>query len=790
MKILSAVIYTVAAISGVAATWMEDGPLTVGRYGIRERDLIFEMKELFSEFHAGLGPGPKQPWMNKVPNQKFLERYDSTRPGYTAWRVSPNLQQQPVGTPDRPLVKESDADIVALKARYGSDLTVKSQGGGARSRVVSYTWKVSASMTTKATGDYRGIPVQHIPQYTGNNGRIVPGSYTNIQGTVLKIGGPAEGEAPSPEDSPVQNLDYKQAIDSIGGLLGGDAYETVNDGAGNPLMSRLVLDGGRKVTISKMLSRYVTGLPAGARRDSLMGKIQRVQDGVRTVAVMRYNSLREFNSPALFRPLGSVGLVTPLDNLPILGPTEGTISVSSLEDVVSHVSMLVSWQSVGVPIWQEPAGTHAGETSPFTCPAGGTTKRNLAKRADACVPKIVVTGKDSLGAKDKGAVARRARQADILRRIRELTKDVKIFPNDNGGTPPEDPFTGDIPPREMHADAEDADGAWELVTNAFETIIDTQPELLDKSMVASVIRAFKEDYRFNIATIKARPDTRLLMGLFRNQMISAESRKNSIDNLAKKYLATFGTSYRAEKSADDQPNSALDTLNENGVGEDVETTFDGSNYGSAQDVGSVAEASVMDDLAEVTGAMQPVAKQPDVEGGEEGGIDMSRAVPGTNEYAQVYRVMATVTRDLIKNPATPKWKLLRLRATLARNVKSLEMRIKVLETKQKDGDTITQKEVDEYNAIHDFHEVTSTTLEERDIDSMTTTPEDKAKIDTAPEYGEDPMKVLPPPARLAVKPQVGKPSWTRAGIGKIPLSNRKTVGKVGSKQGTPRGGTI
>ncbi|KAF9302688.1 hypothetical protein BGZ91_009283, partial [Linnemannia elongata] len=73
MKILSAVIYTVAAISGVTATWMEDGPLTVGRYGIRERDLIFEMKELFSESHAGLGTAVKQPWMNKVPNQKFLE---------------------------------------------------------------------------------------------------------------------------------------------------------------------------------------------------------------------------------------------------------------------------------------------------------------------------------------------------------------------------------------------------------------------------------------------------------------------------------------------------------------------------------------------------------------------------------------------------------------------------------------------------------------------------------------------------------------------------------------------
>ncbi|KAI1316304.1 hypothetical protein EDD11_010147 [Mortierella claussenii] len=279
MKILLTALYAVVTISGATATWFEDSPLTAGKYGIFERDLIFDMKELYNEFHAGLGNAVKQPWMNKIPNTKFLQHYDgqSQTKVYTPWRVSGNIQQQPVGTPDNPLVKPTDPDVVALVARYAPDLAVKTTGSGARIRVISYNWGRGSGIT-KVTGDYRGIPVKYNPQTPQGT----PGSYANIAGTVLKTGGPAEGAAASPEDPPVNLLDYKTSIDTIGNFLNGDAYETINDADGNPLLSRLVVDpDGRKVSIGKMLSRYVTRMQAGPARDSLMAKLERVQGGVR-----------------------------------------------------------------------------------------------------------------------------------------------------------------------------------------------------------------------------------------------------------------------------------------------------------------------------------------------------------------------------------------------------------------------------------------------------------------------------------------------------------------------------
>lgn len=153
--------------------------------------------------------------------------------------------------------------------------------------------------------------------------------------------------------------------------------------------------------------------------------------------------------------------------------------------------------------------------------------------------------------------------------------------------------------------------------------------------------------------------------------------------------------------------------------------------------------------------------------------------------------MATVARDLIKNPNTPKWKLVRLRAMLSKNSRSLEMRIKVLQSKEKSGETTTKQEKDEYEAIDGFHRVVAGALETRNVDGMTTTPEDKTRIDAMPEYTEDPQKIVPAPPRIVVKVQQGKPAFTRAGqLAKVLGSGRKTPGKVRSKEGTAKGGKI
>ncbi|KAF9309406.1 hypothetical protein BGZ91_007437 [Linnemannia elongata] len=128
---------------------------------------------------------------------------------------------------------------------------------------------------------------------------------------------------------------------------------------------------------------------------------------------------------------------------------------------------------------------------------------------------------------------------------------------------------------------------------------------------------------------------------------------------------------------------------------------------------------------------------------------------------------------------------------LSKNSRSLEMRIKVLQSKDKNGETTTKQEKDEYEAIDGFHRVVAGALETRNVDGMTTTPEDKTKIDAMPEYTEDPQKIVPAPPRIVVKVQQGKPAFTRAGqLAKVPSSGRKTPGKVRSKEGTAKGGKI
>lgn len=779
MRILP-VIYAAIAITRVTATWSDavtDEPAGQ-RYGVAERDMFFDLKDLVTTLRTTAGANPPY-WMTRLPGSEFLPDFgklasmDPTRVrgGYNVWPAGVNGPNRVlIGDGRVDTIKNAYPEIDANGQPTGHSLVEPVAGGIRNGFVKEYKWKAGG----KVTGDFKGVPVWRTGEGKGPPGMgwpLVP-LFSNPSGTLSSdLAGGNE---------------YTDLADRLGQTFDSPAMEAV---AGGQLEHVTEADGST-VSIGKMVGLYIQRLPDPATRNTLNTKLATFQRSIRTMVEGRLATMRSFSpefTPTTPGPAGGVTLDLSAQYRDIFGEAiEG--HERDLRTLLGHADVFAKWTKLGTAIWRAPNPELGNEVTPFACSVT-VTKRSLAKRADgSCIPKITVLNRDSLNAKDKGNAARLNRQAQILRMIKFFTGNNKILRNDNGGTPSEDPFSpGDISARDVHEDAEDQDAAWGLVTDAFSSVLDNQPEVVDKGLAASIIRAFEDDYRHNIAMIKARADTRLVMSLFRNQMITAESRKNTINTLAKKFLGIYGTSYRDVKGANDPPG---DTGAEGGE-PDVDVVFDSNKYGDPQDIGSVAESGVLDDLAETTGAIGTVGKQPDIENGEEAGIDVSRMLPGTDEYAQVYRVMATVTRDLIKNPNTPKWKLVRLRAMLSKNSRSLEMRIKVLQSKEKNGETTTKQEKDEYEAIDGFHRVVAGALETRNVDGMTTTPEDKAKIDAMPEYTEDPGNIIQAPTKIAVKVQQGKPAFTRAGqLAKVPSSSRKTVGRVGSKQGTAKGGKI
>lgn len=424
--------------------------------------------------------------------------------------------------------------------------------------------------------------------------------------------------------------EYMDLADRLGQTFDSPAMEAV---AGGQTLEYVTEADGSPASIGKMVGLYIQRLSDPTTRNALNTKLARFQRSTRAMVEGRLATMRSFNpeiTPTTPRSAGGVTLDLSAQFRDVFGEAiKG--HETDLRILNGHADVFAKWTKLGTAIWKAPNPELGNEVSPFACSVT-VTRRSLAKRADgSCIPNITVLNRDSLNAKDKGNTARLNRQAQILRMIKFFTGNNKILRNDNGGTPNEVPFSpGDISARDVHEDAEDPDAAWGLVTDAFSSVLDNQPEVVDKGLAASIIRAFEDDYRHNIAMIKARADTRLVMSLFRNQMITAESRKNTINTLAKKFLGIYGTSYRDVKGTNDPPG---DTGAE---GEpDADVVFDNNNYGDPQDIGSVAESGVLDDLAETTGAIGTVGKQPDIENGEEAGIDVSHMLPGTDEYAQV-----------------------------------------------------------------------------------------------------------------------------------------------------------
>ncbi|KAF9309405.1 hypothetical protein BGZ91_007436 [Linnemannia elongata] len=402
--------------------------------------------------------------------------------------------------------------------------------------------------------------------------------------------------------------EYMDLADRLGQTFDSSAMEAV---AGGQTLEYVTEADGSPVSIGKMVRLYIQRLSDPTTRNALNTELARFQRSTRAMVEGRLATMRPFNPELTPTTPGSAGGVTldlSAQYRDVFGEAiEG--HETDLRILNGHADVFAKWTKLDTAIWKAPNPELWNEVSPFACSVT-VTKRSLAKRADgSCIPKITVLNRDTLSAKDKGNTARLNRQAQILRMIKFFTGNNKILRNDNGGIPNEGPFSpGDISARDVHEDAEDPDAAWGLVTDAFSSVLDNQPEV----------------------------------------MITAESRNNTINTFAKKFLGIYGTSYRDVKGTNDPPG---DTGAE---GEpDADVMFDNNNYGDPQDIGSVAGSGVLDDLAETTGATGTVGIQPDIENGEEVGIDMSHMLPGTDEYAQVYRVMATVARDLIKNPNTP-----------------------------------------------------------------------------------------------------------------------------------------
>ncbi|KAG0044629.1 hypothetical protein BGZ83_010155 [Gryganskiella cystojenkinii] len=484
---------------------------------------------------------------------------------------------------------------------------------------------------------------------TGSTREKVLGAYRGLVATESDKGfGPIKGAI-------IRDMTYKDANGELAARLGSGAL----DNMGTP-----IVDGsGERVSAPTKWSTYATTDPTWTESfNQIQSKSMTTsEERVKTMAGARINpGVRAAIKDSIHATIGRSfqHKVTSLDadalrdlalNTVIGDPPTGPQpdetpeqaqqrednnrkaadkATTQRKSLMSHAKMSGAWTRFTAALWQAPTTTVRNSPTTFRCD-GVTAKRSisgrpiLAKRAAECMPSdSQVVNDDSDGEVDNGLMDRLAMQAHMARLIRAVTKNDKIFRNDHGSAP--------------HQKTQRIQMRWILML----------------STRGKDHQVHEQRCQQSIAAMKQRPDSKLVLGMFRDNKTQAESRENSVDTLGMKYLQAFGTSYENYKEPTKpggyEPGDAVgfeDVLDQEGFVDDMFVIFYGDEYGDANDIGSIHEASVLDGVSEVAGGLvKPVSKLLDIEGGEEAEFDPAFAVEGTIEYATVYRVMGNVAR--------------------------------------------------------------------------------------------------------------------------------------------------
>ncbi|KAF9971886.1 hypothetical protein BGZ73_005054 [Actinomortierella ambigua] len=595
------------------------------------------------------------------------------------------------------------------------------------------TWKGSGG---KVDGTFYGIPV-----------RQDPNSYRAMDYTIIHH-----------EDLDAHDGTYAGALNRIADVLN----QQVDDANGNPS------------TIADEIAGLVTNGDTIAE-----GFVASMQTNAFRASSLRWPSTMKHVT-------AGTNAVFDLDRF------NSALGENIRSETYLHAIVLKGMIRAGVALNRIPTSSNSnGQINYGGC--GGLTRRSLIKRQEGtCIPitNLDVVNDDTMGEGQVPDDFVKQSELNTYRAIKYATNNPKILPRDTGEGVSSDPLDNtELDPTELYDGAETIDDAMNAIEDAFSAILDKEPAEVDKSLVSKILKGFKKEIRMRIANNKGVRDVQWLLSL-RNKRITAEAKKNAYERLVEKYQDKFGNHPDLD-DPDDPP-----TMDPNGGGIEMsafdismELPFHEEDYEPPSVTDAVATSDVLQIASEVVPGMQKLDDAPSVEEGGETYIDPTHALPGTNEFAGLFRRMATTVRDIVNDPTTPKWKLVKIRAMLARNAKSIDARVKMLENKQKEGKEITQQEINEYEALTAFHESVSASLKGKDISGMPETPEDTAKIDAMSEYTPDPRRVVSFAKKPVFKAQKGKPAAWRSGIKTVTNSIRNTRGTVNSKHGTAKGGT-
>ncbi len=667
--------------------------------------------------------------------------------------------------------------------------------------------KAEAALDPNSPAWMHGIP-DFLPDYDDN----AP-EYVDFQANINNV--------PAKYRSPPLSLYFKRNNKGVGavrdklgtpvaGLYKGVAvtYDPRTTPAGAAQGSFLGLDqNGRAYTYAEALSRVAEyfkteiPMPDGSRPTimSLIGKfaqqrtaagapdlersLENLQSSSYDYGIARWVDLERTTGPLDYESENTWSIT--IDANKIAAINSGWTATKD----INHGKVLSSVTKIGATLWKAGNTWTKEKVDPFgpgcTNLRRRALRRSLVKRARTCMRELEVINDDTAGttAAPHDVVKRVA--LERFRMIKALTGNPNILPRDTGEGVSSDPFDNtELDPNEIYDGASDLDEAMKLIDDSFSSILDQEPEKVDKSLSSKILKALKKETQMRIANNKGVRSVQMLVN--RNKQITAESMKNSYNDLAMKYLNRMERPHEMDDDDDPPPTDPSgQDLNPQEVS--VELSFYPEDYENPTVTEAVATADVLEIAADILPQMKPLDDAPTAEDGGETYIDPTHALPGTNEFSGLFRAMSGLVKETVDDPKVSKWKLVKIRAMLARNAKSLEARAASLKEKQESGKEITQKEVDEYEAVHAFHQSASDSLVGKDIDGMSETPEDVEKIKAISEYTPDPGAIIPSPTKVTVKAQKGKPTSWKSGVKIVANSSRKTRGVVTSKHGTPSG---
>ncbi|KAG0020407.1 hypothetical protein BGZ82_011602 [Podila clonocystis] len=457
-----------------------------------------------------------------------------------------------------------------------------------------------------------------------------------------------------------------------------------------------------------------------------------------------------------------------------------------------HAKILKGMVRMGFKLNAVQTGENHAETTNrvrYGSCSGSPAKRSLFKRAEDCIPEQVeVINDDTMGEGPSPHDLIKQTALNNIRAIKYATGNLKILPRDNGEGTSSDPMDNtELDPAELVEGAENTDEAMDFIEDAFGAILDKEPDQVDRGLVSKILKGMRKEVRMRIANNKGVQGVHWARDMI-NKRITAEAKKNAYDRLVDKYVDKFGN-HPDFDDPDDPPAKDQDgNVDFSAFEISIELPFHEEDYEPPSITDAIATSDVLEIASEVIPGMKKLDGAPTTEEGGETYIDPTHALPGTNEYANMVRAMAVSIRDIVKDPKTPKWKLVKIRAMLARNAKSVDARYKILDQKQKEGKEISPQEADELDALTALQNSAADSLSGRDMDSMEETPEDTAQIDAMSKYTPDPRRVVTVAKRPPIKAQKGKPASWRTGMRQVLPSDRKTRGVVKSKQGNTKSG--